>query len=210
MSAQSILNPEHCRYCGHPVGSRWPYGARQGYRYADGTPICQLCHDTAVKDDVALLGAWRFAVKACTDLGLRATWGDVKVRLRDKPQLAGMAGGDGAIGLARSRRWGAQVESDITIMYGMPMGQAIKTLAHEAGHVWCHEHQVEFSPSEVEEGFCNVVACLVVQQLPAQLDPQQRIDSLFADPDPVYGLRFRQEWAKVQKLSWPSYLKNIR
>ena len=210
MSTQSIVKPEHCRYCGHPVGDLWPYGARQGYRYADGTPICQPCHETAVKDDDALLGAWRFAVNACTDLGMRATWGDVKVRLRDKPKLAGLAGGDGAIGLARSRRWGTQVESDITIMYGMPMGQAIKTLAHEAGHVWCHEHQVEFSPSEVEEGFCNVVACLVVQQLPARLDPKQRIDSLFADPDPVYGLRFRQERAKVQKLSWPSYLKNIR
>jgi hypothetical protein len=210
MSALSIAIPEHCRYCGYPIGAFWPYGARQGYRYADGTPICQPCHSSAVKDDAALLGAWRFAVNACTDLGLCATWGDVKVRLRDKPQLAGMAGGEGAIGLARSRRCGAQVESDITILYGMPQGLAIKTLAHEAGHVWCHEHQVAFSPSEVEEGFCNVVACLVVQQLPKHLNPQERIDSLFADPHPVYGVRFRQEWAKVEQLSWPLYLKNIR
>ncbi len=209
MSALSIAIPEHCRYCGYPVGAFWPNGARQGYRYADGTPICQPCHASAVKDDAALLGAWRFAVNACTDLGLRANWGDVKVRLRDKPQLAGMAGGDGAIGLARSRRYGKQVDSDITIIYGMPLGKAIETLVHEASHVWCHEHQVAFSPSEVEEGFCNVVACLVVQQLPKHLNPQEHIDSLFADPHPVYGVRFRQEWAKVEKLSWPVYLNNI-
>ena len=210
MSALSIVNPEYCSYCGHPVGSLWLYGGRQGYRYADGTNICRLCHDSAVKDDAALLGAWSFAVNACRDLGLSAIWGDVKVRLRDKPQLVGMAGCNSVIGLARSRRCGSQVESDITIMYGMPLGQAIQTLAHEAGHVWCHEHQVEFSPDEVEEGFCNVVACMVAQKLPIQLNPQERIDSMFGDPHPIYGVVFRQEWAKVEKQSWPLYLKSIR
>ena len=210
MSALSIASPEHCRYCGHAIGVVWPSVALKGYRYADGTTICQPCHERAVKDDAALLHAWRFTVDACTKLGLHASWGDVKVRLRDKSKLAGMSGSDCAIGLARSRRCGLLSESDISIIYGMPMGQAIMTLAHEAGHVWCHQHQIIFSPAELEEGFCNVLACMVVQQLDECLNPQTLIHALFSDPDPVYGAGFRQEWAKVEKLSWAEYLKRVQ
>lgn len=211
MPTPLIANAEYCRYCGHPVGKMWPHGARQGYRYSDGRLICELCHQIAVKDDAALLQSWRYTVQACIDLGMDAHWGDVKVRLRQRPELKvmSMSGGDGVVGLARSLRCGKVVESDITILYGMPLAHVVNTLAHEAGHVWCHEHEVEFSPAEVEEGFCNVVACLVVRQLPPHLNPQDRVDALFADPHPVYGLRFRQEWAKVQHRTWPGYLRDI-
>lgn len=210
MSALSIASPEHCRYCGHPVGAGWALGARKGFLYADKTVICDPCHQTSVKDDAVLLTAWRFVVKACTELGLHATWGEVKVRLRNTPNLEAMTTGHGVVGLARSQQWGSQITSDITILYGMPMTHAVETLAHEAGHVWCHENGIEFTPYEVVEGFCNVVAYLVVQQLPGNLCPEQNLKALFENSDPVYGVGFRQEWQKMNNYSWPQYLTQVK
>lgn len=210
MLAPSTADPKHCRYCGHPVGAGWSYGALNGFLYADKTAICDSCHQTSVKTDAALLTVWRFVVKACTDLGLNATWREVKVRLRDTPNLEAMTTGHGVVGLARSQQWGSQITSDITILYGMPMTHAVETLSHEAGHVWCHENGIAFTPYEVVEGFCNVVACLVIQRLPEHLCPEENVKALFANPDPVYGVRFRQEWQKMNTHSWSHYLSQVK
>lgn len=210
MSAPSIASPEHCRYCGHPVGDGWHHGARNGYRYTDGTPICDPCHQSSVKDDAALLTAWRFVVNICTELGLHATWGEVRVRLRHTPNLEAMAAVHGIVGLARSQKFGNRITSDITICYGMPLTHAVEVLAHEAGHVWCHENNIQFTPHEIAEGFCNVVACLVIQRLPQHLCPEKNVEALFANPDPVYGVRFRQEWQKMNICSWSQYLLEVK
>lgn len=212
MLAPSIVSLEHCRYCGHGVGdARRHHGARLGFRYGDGTPICAPCHQTAIKTDAELLGAWQLVVSQCLALGLHANWQDVKVRLRQSKQLHAMASSvQGVVGLARSRRWAWLVSSDITILYGMPLTHAIETLAHEAGHVWCHAQGVVFDPQDVEEGFCNVVACLVLQRLDARHHTGDRVQVLFANSDPVYGLRFREEWLRVNQTSWPRYLQLIQ
>jgi hypothetical protein len=203
----SLESSPYCRYCGYPVGHR---GGRPGFRYGDNIVICKPCHDISVKTDDALTMAWRFVVRSCTDLGLHANWPDIKVRLRNTPDITSMSGNQKVIGLARTQWCGLLIESDITILYGMPLPHAIETLAHEAGHIWCHEHQVKFTPNGAEEGFCNVVACLVVQRLPVHLNPKDRVDALFSNPDPVYGDHFRTEWQAMNDCSWQRYIRKVQ
>ncbi len=198
----------HCRFCGHPVGNC--IGALPGYRYGDGTITCSSCHVTAVKTDPPLAEAWRFVVGSCQGLGLDARWGDIRVRLRNAPDLVSMAGQHTVVGLTRSWWCGPTVESDITVLYGMPWSHVVLTLAHEAGHVWCHKHRVTFAPEEAEEGFANVVACLVLTQVARRFRPQDCLDALFANPDPVYGGWLRSEWQRMTSLTWRVYLEELR
>lgn len=210
MSTQSIASHKYCRYCGNSVAEFWQTEDCMRFFYSDDTPICKNCHQSAVQDDTALLAAWKFVVQSCMELGLHATWGDVKVRLRNAQKMKEMSGGHGIVGLAKSQALGSQLTSDITILRGMPLSHAIGVLAHEAGHVFCFEYGIAFQPREVEEGFCNVVACLVIQRLPAYLCPDDRVKALFADQHPVYGLLFKQEWMKVIRYSWSKYLMQVK
>jgi hypothetical protein len=90
------------------------------------------------------------------------------------------------------------------MLYGMPAALATETLAHELGHVWCREQRLHLDAGD-EEGFCNVLACLALQRLGQQHDAPERIKAMFANPDPIYGDRFRQQWQAMQRQGWTAY-----
>ena len=127
----------------------------------------------------------------------------------DKPVLQREAGGGNVVGLAHTLSTALAVNSRVFVLYGMPATLAAQTLGHEAGHVWCREQRVWFDPPEREEGFANVLACLVLQDMPGA-DAREKIERLFADSDPVYGGLFREQWALQQKLGWEPYREQVR
>lgn len=197
-----------CRFCGSNL-----LRAGGGFRYGDGSCICPDCHQQAVKEDAELVVVWRHVVNECLQLGLKIKdWGRVRVCLENNQSLKSSGGATQVIGLAKTTSYGhIFYEHRIHILYGMPRMMAIETLAHEAGHLWCNEHGIEFDRQTREEGFCNLLALMILKRLPDSLSRDQQIDSLFANTDPVYGLEFKNEYAIfIKSKSWESYLNDIR
>ncbi|MDD4979490.1 MAG: protein DA1 [Gallionella sp.] len=205
-SLQFSSPPVCCLYCGISVG-----GKQRGFQYGDGRVICQNCHDTAIKTTDALSRVWTHTVSFCEQLGLHADWDKVPVSLENQPDMARLSGGSAAIGMARSQwQWWGYHSSEVVILYGMPTLLALETLAHEAGHVWCHSNGIRFNPADVEEGFCNVVAYQVLKALDARYHPDERIAAMLANPCPVYGGHFKNELARMQAMSWKGYLVGLQ
>jgi hypothetical protein len=156
-----------------------------------------------------LRAVWQRVARTFDRLGLTVDWHRLPVQMLDKPVLQREAGLGNVVGLAHSLSTALTVTSRVSILYGMPATLAALTLGHEAGHVWCREQRVRFDPSDREEGFANVLACLVLQEIPGA-DAREKIGRLFADPDPVYGELFREQWALLQQLGWEAYRERVR
>lgn len=204
-----MLNFKHCEYCGVVLGKKLGFVSKPGFKYGDGRLICHTCHSTAIKNDEQLYQVWAY-VKKCFDyLGLEVKWPLVTLQLLNKPELQIGLGGN-TVGSAQFAIYPTKVDSKVSVLYGMPKLLALETLAHEIGHVWCKQQCVKFKPNPMqEEGFCNVLSCLVLKSLPEDADVRHRIKMLFKNPDPVYGGHFRTQWASLETLSWPDYKYQI-
>lgn len=200
---------KHCIYCGAAVRSSGLLPSlltRDGLRYGDGRIICQPCHHTAVKNEPQLQVVLQHVKRCFSELGLIVQWHRLPIRLQHQPQMRRLAGSDQTVGVAQYTIYGRHVESKVSMLYGMPAALAVETLAHEAAHVWCREHGVDFAPvTDDEEGFCNVIGCLALQRLGQQYDAPALVADMFRNPDPVYGEKFRQQWARMSMLGWQRY-----
>lgn len=208
MWAQLTACLEHCQYCGAPLGQAGDWGCTPGFRYGDGRTICQGCHASAIKTEAQLAAAWHHVATVFTRLGLVVNWDALPVALLDQPVLQQESGSPSVVGLASSRMSLLTVQSNISILYGMPTLWALETLGHEAGHVWCREQRLSFSPPEREEGVCNVLAYLVLQAIP-NYDTEERKQAMFANPDPIYGGYFREQWRELEQLGWHAYRQRL-
>lgn len=201
----------HCTYCGIGIrqhGWSMPFQGEEGLRYGDGRIICRKCHQTAVKNDQQIRAIWQHVRTCFADLGLSIQWDRLPIRLEHQPQIE-QSGGAHTVGYAETVIYGRQIDSRVTMLYGMPAALAVETLAHEVGHVWCREHNVQFRPDpDDEEGFCNVLACLALQRLGNQYDAPKRIEAMFQNPDPVYGGKFRKQWDLMTFVGWEKYKLN--
>lgn len=206
-----MLNFKHCEYCGIVIGKKLGFICQPGFRYGDGRLICQTCHSSAIKTDAQLYQVWSYVKKCFDHLGLDVTWPKVSLELLDKPELQRGFSGNNVVGSARFVIYSNKVDSKVSVLYGMPKLMALETLAHEIGHVWCKQQRVEFTPDAAqEEGFCNVLSCLILNSLPQEADVRHRISSLFKNSDPVYGEHFRSHWNKLEKLKWIKYINSIK
>jgi hypothetical protein len=203
----------HCTYCAtsirQPGWSSFLPG-EQGFRYGDGRIICRNCHQTAVKNEAQIQAVLRHVKRCFAELGLSIHWDRLPIRLLHQPQMQQSGGSANTVGYAESIIMGRHVDSRVTMLYGMPAALAVETLAHEAGHVWCREHNIQFIPDpEDEEGVCNVLACLALRRLGLQYDAPTRIEAMFKNPDPVYGAKFRAQWNSLSHLGWQPYKSNL-
>lgn len=198
----------HCTYCGSGIrqhGWPMPFQGAEGLRYGDGRIICVKCHQTAVKNEQQIRAIWQHVRVCFAELGLSIQWDRLPIRLEHQPQIERSGGAD-TVGYAETATNGRQIDSRVTMLYGMPAALAVETLAHEVGHVWCREHNVQFRPDpDDEEGFCNVLACFALRELGNQYDAPKRIEAMFQNPDPVYGGKFREQWQKSKQLGWLNY-----
>jgi hypothetical protein len=205
----------YCTYCGVSINIQqqaWgslPQG-ECGLRYGDGRIICHKCHHTAVKNDSQIKAVCDHVKHCFAELGLTIEWSRLPIRLQHQPQIEQSAGGANVIGYAESTISGTSVSSRVTLLYGMPAALAVETLAHEAGHVWCREHNIQFNldPND-EEGFCNVLACLALKRLGNQHDANHRINAMFQNNDPIYGDKFRAQWTQMCALGWEIYKRQL-
>jgi len=205
-----MLGIKHCEYCGIAVGKKLGFICKPGFKYKDDRVICQACHQTAIKTIEQLTEVQDYVKKCFGQLDLKLDCSKINIQFQFKPEIEKIVAGNNVVGYASFVIHRHKVDSSIVVLYGMPKLLALTTLAHELGHVWCKENSVKFKPdNSQEEGFCNVLSCLVLHSLPMDADVRHRIKSLFKNTDPIYGGYFRDHWKSLETLTWPVYKQII-
>lgn len=216
-----------CAYCGaviqssqHPVTmllELLPITPKQGYRYSDGRIICCDCYAHAVKSSEQLSTIWQQVNTQLQQLGLYIQWNALPIQLYKKQDMqvslahTPHANAGAVLGYTQVVQGKGRITPRVGILYGIPTALAVLTLAHEAGHVWCHQQHIAFTPdAKQEEGFCNLVSLEVLKALPPLYLKDTLIEHLFACTNTMYGDKFREEWAKMEQVGWEQYLQQLR
>ena len=158
-----------CYCCGRPICDRITKG---GYRYSDNRTICSICNKTAVNnmDDAKriLKDIKGQLKKEGLDLGNR----DIPVVLVDVFEISKQRFSPKDVkvpGVTRSS-WNPNDAvkklklNGVFILAGLSRCDFESTLAHELGHVWITFNNITGLPKDVEEGFCNLLAYLILRK----------------------------------------------
>ena len=80
-------------------------------------------------------------------------------------------------------------------------------LAHEFLHVYLFQKDYKLSP-EYREGFCNLGSQLIYENNNSKL-AKQKIDSMYENPDPVYGMGFKKMNYVLKQNGWAELLRDL-
>jgi hypothetical protein len=207
---------ERCIYCGRFIADKVTGG---GCKYNDGRYICNLCHETAVKEQGPAVSLLREVKDRLAEDGIVIDYDDIKLHLVLKDQLKQVSNNPvenelGFVEYQYSTYENVLVMNSLNvyILCGLPRMHYISTAAHELMHIWQYLHGVLDNDLVYNEGSCNYASYLVLQKYPGK-EAEYLLRSLEQDEDSIYGGGFR----RVKKLVadrgigyWLDYLKNNR
>ncbi|KAG2497852.1 hypothetical protein HYH03_004119 [Edaphochlamys debaryana] len=106
----------------------------------------------------------------------------------------------------------------VLVLYGLPRLLCGSILAHELMHAWLRMAGVVSLPLKVEEGLCQLMACLWLDRQHELLHgkpEEQRLASFFSyqirtEPSEVYGDGFREALEAFQSHGLTAMLNNIK
>lgn len=126
------------------------------------------------------------------------------LKMVDAETLYQMTSDINARGLARS------VDSDYTIFIYRELScvSFAQVLAHEMLHIYQYSHHIHPEKSKCE-GFCNLGSYVVLKVINNK-EAKAAIDTLLANPDPVYGDGFRHLLAIYKQGGWEACIKEIK
>lgn len=182
-----------CTYCYCQFGK---FTGLTGMQYADGRTICQNCHKTAIKTSEQLQCVWDFAALQIKRLGFSVELEKVPVTLLNQDAIYSQFNMKNICGLAISEvsTFKGDTQSEIIMLYGVPMVHAVGILAHEAMHVYCRQHGMTYTSDE--EGFCEYVAYLILLKM-GSADAKELVQNMLDNPEEIYGGGLRKYIAKA-------------
>lgn len=167
--------------------------------FPDGRTLCAKCAPSSVESVREARSIMADVARELARSGIRVDTGTIQLRL---------LGQDGMARIARNRSHETKgftdylvkkgpfgnVQSEemrVYLLLGMPRAQFAGTVAHELMHIWqfqrgCLEQDPAFS-----EGSCNFASYLVLKRLGGP-EAEFAIDSMWKDPDPIYGGGYRR------------------
>ena len=80
-------------------------------------------------------------------------------------------------------------------------------LAHEFLHVFLFQNKYKLSP-EYREGFCNLASQLIYENDNSKY-ADFKIDAMYENPDPVYGLGFKKMNRLLKQNGWAELLRDL-
>jgi hypothetical protein len=190
-----------CAECGRFICRELTGG---GVRYQDGRLVCNLCRRTAVDTAEQVEASMKRVRDILGKNGLLIDERLFPVILLDRQQMTQRAQNiSGVAGLfcPAPQVNGRRAIEAVCGLWGQPAYSFESTLAHELGHAWFYLNHVDHLDHKVQEGLCNVLKYLSLSetQSPETLHSTQ---SLFRNPDPVYGEGFR---VAEGRLRWYRY-----
>jgi hypothetical protein len=158
-------NRAKCHVCGVPVG-------RQYWKYPDGRAVCLKCNERAIIDvnkieeityEVQKLLESQLGMNINDPFDLHIQALNNNTFLKAKNVKIGTTQGNVLHGkeLGLYRRHGSQ--SEIFLLYGIPIELVYETAAHELAHAWQAENCNLSQSLETKEGFAQWVAAQVLK-----------------------------------------------
>lgn len=183
-----------CFVCGRSVGGK---GGLPERRLDDGRTLCHVCQAEGLSrkpDAERRLGDVAVELRA---LGVILDTRDIELVLcGDIDELRRLSGGHKTAGhtLFEERRiFGRTVWSKTTIylLTHLRRPRFDCVAAHELGHVFIRRNLRRDLPLDVEEGFCNYLASLILAPNDDELS-RYLLQGMEEDPDPDYGFGYRR------------------
>jgi len=200
-----------CFSCGRLVCDGLTGG---GVRYDDGRVMCTLCRESAVDDFAegkAILSGVRGTLRV---LGLDLGSAKTPLGLVDLRELK-EGGSRDLSGNTRTALWSQNGEviertvEEILILRGLPYEHFCSVAAHELGHAWLFLEGFPELPLRVEEGICELISYLWLQQM-GTLGAEHRMRVMEHNDDPVYGHGFRAALKSYRQYPLDSILAYVR
>jgi len=200
-----------CFSCGRLVCDALTGG---GVQYEDGRVVCNLCRESAVDDRAegkAILAGVRGTLRI---LGIDLGSATIPLGLVDLHELK-EGGSRDLSGNTRTAVWTRSDEiirrdvEEVSILRGLPYEHFGAVAAHELGHAWLFLEEFPELPSRVEEGICELLAYLWLQQM-GTLDAEYRMRVMQHNEDPVYGDGFRAAHESYRRYPLESLLAHVR
>ena len=95
----------------------------------------------------------------------------------------------------------------IYILSGLHEVEFKSVLAHEFLHVYLFQNRYKLRP-ENREGFCNLASQLIYENDNSKY-ADLKIDAMYENPDPVYGLGFQKMNRILKQRGWTQLLKDL-
>ncbi len=200
-----------CFSCGRLVCDALTGG---GVVYEDGRVACNLCRENAIdqtSDGQAVLEGVR---RTLALLGLDFGNERISLKLGGLSQLKDGRARD-LSGNTRTCTWSRDGEpvkrevGEITILYGLPYEHFAAVAAHELGHAWLFLQEYPELPPSVEEGLCELLSYLWLQQMDTTA-ARHRMRAMEENDDPVYGDGFRAALESYRRLPLDDLLTYVR
>jgi len=161
---------DRCSVCGHMT-------PRNSRHLSDGRTLCSECWKSAVIQYQSALAVYSQAnsiIKSTLGLHISRTPNLLLVgrpELTAAQQTLGSNNEADASGLCYAKIMyreggpinGTVLDHRIYVLYGLPLDEMLRVLAHELGHAWFNEHCPENQSATVVEGFADWVAYKVMQ-----------------------------------------------
>ena len=187
-----------------------------GREYQDGRHICNICYATAIFDQHEIERLLEKVSGRLTALGLRFSMGNIKIIGMDRNNLRSKAKSysEKPQGFCDSETHEKYIDDKmvkrsiyhtIYILTGVPSIIMESVIAHELMHAWIYDNTKNTLSDKVCEGSCNYASYLYLKTLYQNPDIDA-LKMLEADPDPVYGVGFREIRDRFENKALPEFL----
>ena len=190
-------NRPKCYTCGVPVGERY-------WRFPDGREICDACNRRAVIDAKQVQQIMAEVEKTVPRLvGIQAMQ-PYKLTVETLNNQSAISAKEAKNGQSnQSPLYGTELglyrrlngDSEIFLLYGLPIEMIYETAAHEYAHAWQAENTPKGQSKELQEGFAQWVAAQVLHAK----GYKKAYEKLEARRDNPYGTGYHRIQARVDR-----------
>ena len=214
--AKHKSSPGTCSSCSRIVSKNTSSG---GITHIDNRVICNICLNESIGTPGEIEQRRQNVLSILYDQGFFNLPKNIPIILVDRKKLMKLKPGNTNIkGLTnyeysyKSNSSGQIIEESkkfkIYILDKLPRIDFDAVLAHEYLHVWLYIHNQNYK-SSITEGFCNLGSYLIYSLNYNEFSEVQ-LNNMQNDPDPDYGVGYRNIKKCLDKKGWNEIIKNIQ
>ncbi|WP_290539806.1 protein DA1 [Alistipes sp.] len=134
----------------------------------------------------------------------------IPVHVIPRPQMLAESGSPSAVGLAYTTSYDdGDLVFEIHVIEGLSKLDFAEVLGHEMMHTWINQNGIEIKKEADLEGLCNYASYLVLSSVDTDYSASL-IKRMMQNPDPVYGVGFRNVKCEVDQIGLDNYLSRLR
>ena len=134
----------------------------------------------------------------------------IPVLIISREQMYQESGNRRTVGLAYTQTFhDGEQAFEIHIISGLTKLDFAEVLAHEIMHTWINQNHINVTSEADLEGLCNYASYIVLRYVNT-VYAQNLISAMMDNPDPIYGVGFRNVKSDIDKIGLSKYLAQLR